>query len=699
MQFKKHLKYVSTCGAVLLSLAPIMPLTSVVHAADTKSTITSVDNGSTDVKQEQMSISVKDIDVASGTPTFTPSYTNKDVDLKGFGNGFTINKLNPVVNIYKTKDDATNAIKNESADATKTVKANEKLDAGTTYYEVSEVVLNVPKPNEKYKINNGIQEKEYTSDDNSLVTIPVLVAIHARDSKISGNPFFVNNQNVAYADNQTVNASESIPNGNGGVVAPNSIKNITEIINSMGIKAYKGSNSNDDIFPKATEDSVKEQLNNAKITVSGDGTVTIPSGGFTYQLTAENKDNGKKSTLNIFFNGSSSNWDNYPLIRFGKVNVMQGNNNFNEAPVVIVNLRDKDWQTSVIKQFSAVQSSNNQTQIELKPEDVASSTIDTSKTGLYQAMLKATNENGETTYLPFNIAVSGSRIDETVSKTVVNHENALAKTAPTYEITNGKATEIKDGSLKVNSPIVVYKDKQTIGQETYVRVFKEGQKREATNIWINVKDVTKTPDVITKQGVTKKLMHAAYIYAKDGKRVGKSVIKSYSYVQVVYGQKVRIGKHDFYRLANSNNYIKCGNIDPTYRTIKRDAYIYTLSGKHATKKYKQTLRLRNGKKETKNIEKNLFYNFKKSKNKYVATYGAPFEIKLTERVGKNKKMTTHTVKMYRVGENRYVKASDFKYLSPKAENSKTQNTNSNTIDNSKAPSVQRQADNDQPVTL
>lgn len=657
---KKKLRAAGICAATLLALAPVFTVNpDVVHA----DVVNKDANKGTKSESNSASakIEVPSLEVKSGTPNFTPATKITDVKLTGFGEGFTVNKLAPVVNIYEKRTDASDAIKNDKVDATKTVKSSDELQNDTDYYEVAEVVINTPEANAKYNIDNGVQSKEYTSDSNATVTVPIIQKITAKNNLISGQPFFADSQNNAYQNNQTINASETIKDSNdttgASVVAPTSVKNIQTIINGMGIKAYKGSSSNENVFSNVSENDITEQLKRANITPDKDGNVTIPTSGFTYTLTVMNPNDDKTATLNIFFKGAESNYNAYPLIKFGKLNVMQGSNNFNQNPVAIVSLRDKNWKDNVIKQFTAQESESNNTKIDLTEADLTVTDMDIDHTGLYPATLKVANKDGKSTYLVFNIGVQGSKKDETVTRTVINSNDESMTSVPVYKIENGKATAIKEKTLKTNTQAVVYNDTQTIGKTKYTRVFDAKQEREKTNEWIKSEDLTDTPKKAEEQGTVKKLMHAAYLYNAKGKRVGKTILKSYSYVPVIYN-KVKIGKHEYYRVANSKNFIRIGNIDAAYHELKTNAYIFNNEGRNVTSKklvktvptYKTVKgkRVKTNKKVYQKLK--LYYQAKADdkdgKLKYVKTYGSRFKIK-----GKY---------YYRVGYNRYVLAKDLK---------------------------------------
>lgn len=711
---KKHLKIVSACAAALLAVAPVFTpvVSSVANAATTDSASagtstssqTAVNNnghstdatkdsdvtgvkdngqktdtvnngsdsskattddnanhGSTDTNTVVGTVTVKSVVVAAGAPVFTPAAQASDVDLSGFGSGFTFNKFAPVVNIYKTKEDAEKVVKAGKADASKTVKNTDKLTNGTSYYEVAEITLNTPSANTKYRINNGIEDKDYMSDSNATVTIPVVFEIKAQSNAQEGQPFFTNAQNVTYANNQTVNAPEDMkdPSDSTGatVLAPTSVKNIAKIINNMGLKAYVGSASSDNILEKVTEDDVTAQLKKANITPDSDGNVTIPTGGFTYALTVKNNTNDKSATLNIFFKASDANYNPYPLIKMGKLNVAQGANTFNQNPVAVVSLHDKDWRANVLKQFTAVQSGLNSAPIDLTDSDLTVTSLDINHTGLYPATLKVTNKDGKSTYLAFNIGVQGDAKDETRTKIAVDNEDHTATSIKVYSIDGTKVTPVKDKTLPINSSVTVYNDEQTVNGVHYARLVVNGTKRADTNEWVRTDQLSDVPEKAAEQGVTKKLMHAAYLYNAKGERVTKTVLKSYSFVPVVY-KRVQIGKHEFYKIANSENYIKAGNIDPQLRKIVKNSYIYTYSGKIVTAKKNVTVRDKRTKKLRKQTKRVRLYYSANGENTNLNTYGAAFTIKV--KTTKHGKTSIKKERMYRVAPDRYVLASSLR---------------------------------------
>lgn len=905
---KKRLKVMSVCATALLALSPVVaPFANVAHADssdasydpntghktedvtigdphfDKDSSHFKDDNDKTDDTKPDDKVYSVDVSATTGkagTPIFVPSAKLSDVHLDN--TNFKAVRFNPLVNIYKNKADAEDVVKKGQADPTKTVKNTDKLEAGSTYYEVAYLVLAAPKSNTEYKINNGISTKTYMSDENKNVTIPVVYAldvqksdtsdntktddnaktdgpltsdqlmkpfysrdgngkvIHlkknnpyitakdgstvsdlkdqrftdvesnygdvvgaklvniyptldngkpdwanplkngdklkkgthyiarieanienlngdsyacwasddgddlrshstvsgddmnpslllpvrfsgsvsdntntddhnnsssdnkntsktddSKDSKKNNNnsssnqnnnsssdnntinvpttptntegvPFFANAQNIAYANNQTINAPTNIKNPSdptgAGVLAPTSVKNIVAMLNSMGLKAYGSSASGEDILEPASEESVTKQLKAAGIQPAVDGSVVLPTSGFTYVWTATNPKNKRTATLNIFFKATDSTYTAYPLIKFGELNVMQGFNDFNQKPVALVNLNDKNWRADVLKQFSAVESTVNPTKIELQDADLTVTNMDINHTGIYPATLKVTNKDGRSTYLTFNIGVQGNEKDETTTKIAVNKDDRAARSIKVYSIDNKKATPIKGETLPINSSVTVYNDHQTVDGVRYARLVVPGTEREKTNQWVRTDQLSDMPQKAEEQGTIKELMHAAYLYNSQGKRVGKTVLRSYSFLSVIY-RRVKIGNKLFYKIANSENYVKAYNIDPMYRKVTSNAYLYNYSGHIKTRKHVKKVK---GKKRT--VRVRLYYSAKAAQN-VVKTYGGTITRKVT--IGKKRVER----KLYRIGKDQYLLASKLEKIQTSADNESSTKTN------------------------
>ena len=98
----------------------------------------------------------------------------------------------------------------------------------------------------------------------------------------------------------------------------------------------------------------------------------------------------------------------------------------------------------------------------------------------------------------------------------------------------------------------------------------------------NGKDMT--PATVPSQSKT--VMHNAYFYDKDAKRVGTDKVTRYNTVTVATSTTTINGKAYYEVVENgklSGKFINADNIDGTKRTLKHNAYVYRSSKKRANK--------------------------------------------------------------------------------------------------------------------
>ena len=99
----------------------------------------------------------------------------------------------------------------------------------------------------------------------------------------------------------------------------------------------------------------------------------------------------------------------------------------------------------------------------------------------------------------------------------------------------------------------------------------------------NGKDVT--PATVPSQSKT--VMHNAYFYDKDAKRVGTDKVTRYNTVTVAMNKTKFSNGIEYYEVVENNKlsgkFINADNIDGTKRTLKHNAYVYRSSKKRANK--------------------------------------------------------------------------------------------------------------------
>jgi hypothetical protein len=93
--------------------------------------------------------------------------------------------------------------------------------------------------------------------------------------------------------------------------------------------------------------------------------------------------------------------------------------------------------------------------------------------------------------------------------------------------------------------------------------------------------------VTTVPSQTKTIMHNAYFYDKDAKRVGTDKVTRYNTVTVAMNTTKLANGISYYEVIENGKatgkYINADNIDGTKRTLKHNAYVYKSSKKRANK--------------------------------------------------------------------------------------------------------------------
>ena len=111
--------------------------------------------------------------------------------------------------------------------------------------------------------------------------------------------------------------------------------------------------------------------------------------------------------------------------------------------------------------------------------------------------------------------------------------------------------------------------------------------KSADNGKVNTLPVTVTvPNGKVVASVQKTIMHNAYYYDKDAKRVGTDKLTRYNSVNVSPKTTTFNGKTYYEVVENgklSGKFINADNIDGTKRTLKHNAYVYKTSKKRANK--------------------------------------------------------------------------------------------------------------------
>ncbi|RMC23760.1 hypothetical protein F5ESL0245_07285 [Lactobacillus sp. ESL0245] len=186
-------------------------------------------------------------------------------------------------------------------------------------------------------------------------------------------------------------------------------------------------------------------------------------------------------------------------------------------------------------------------------------------------------------------------------------------TVPVYKIDGNTVTDTKT-TVKNGDKVATFGTIK-VGDKSYTRI-----NSADSDLFVETKYVDGS--VKPAPTVAKKVMHNAYIYDANHKRVGSNTLAAYTTVNV-YGNATKLADGSLVYKIGDNQYVMADNIDGTSRTLTHNAYVYKTSKKRADRRV-----LRKG--------------------STVTTYGAPYKFKN----GKS---------YYRIGgpAKQYVKVANF----------------------------------------
>ena len=162
----------------------------------------------------------------------------------------------------------------------------------------------------------------------------------------------------------------------------------------------------------------------------------------------------------------------------------------------------------------------------------------------------------------------------------------ILKNFAAYQVSNGKAVvaDVNAALKAANSPV------DNAGWFTAPTSFSVNVKATSS---INGVDATLPVTVnvangkdMTVPSQSKTIMHNAYYYDKDAKRVGTDKLTRYNSVTVAMNTTTINGKAYYEVIENgkaTGKFINAANIDGTKRTLKHNAYVYKSSKKRANK--------------------------------------------------------------------------------------------------------------------
>ena len=572
---KKNLRIASAAAAALLAVAPVAASTVSTVLADT--TVT-VEGGTQTNPTTSAELILNVTNAATLVDGDTPAKVAASISTPSIPAGATVAPAKAQVYVLNASTATTDKL---TAGTTYVVKVKVNI-TGLTSLAGKSITVNGSKVNVNAQ---GISDEiELTS---ASFTIP--------DKSLVGAPFLMEKTNSVAVTSGSVDLAASAL----------SVKGIVDAIEGKyAVANTNGSGTGIAEVSWNVEKDVRAALKAAGITVKADGSFTKPATAFpvTLNLTATN---GATSTAVITVNPAAVADTSYPVITYGGKDY----NNGQTIPLKddesfdYVSVNGDINKTALEAAFTAkVSAASTAT---MKPT-FDYSKVNTKVAGKYPVVVSATNANKKTSKVTFMLTVG---VKGASYKTVQSDGDV-----PVYEINGNTVTDTKT-VVKNGDQIAVFGNPITVGDKTYARI-----NSADSNKYVESKYVDGTFKPANK--VAKKVMHNAYIYDKDHKRVGTKTLAAYSNVNV-YGAATKLADGSLVYQIGDNQYVMADNIDGTVRTLTHNAYVYKTSTKRADRRV-----LRKGAK--------------------VTTYGTPYKFK-------------NGVSYYRIGgpAKQYVKVANF----------------------------------------
>ena len=572
---KKNLRIVSAAAAALLAVAPVAASTVSTVLADT--TVT-VEGGTQTNPTTSAELILNVTNAATLVDGDTPAKVAASISTPSIPAGATVAPAKAQVYVLNASTATTDKL---TAGTTYVVKVKVNI-TGLTSLAGKSITVNGSKVNVNAQ---GISDEiELTS---ASFTIP--------DKSLVGAPFLMEKTNSVAVTSGSVDLAASAL----------SVKGIVDAIEGKyAVANTNGTGTGIAAVNWNVEKDVRAALKAAGITVKADGSFTKPATAFpvTLNLTATN---GATSTAVITVNPAAVADTSYPVINYnnkdynnGQTITLKDDESFDYVPV------NGDINKTALEAAFTAKVSGASTAT-MKPT-FDYSKVNTKVAGKYPVVVSATNANKKTSKVTFMLTVG---VKGASYKTVQSDGDV-----PVYEINGNTVTDTKT-VVKNGDQIAVFGNPITVGDKTYARI-----NSADSNKYVESKYVDGTFKPANK--VAKKVMHNAYIYDKDHKRVGTKTLAAYSNVNV-YGAATKLADGSLVYQIGDNQYVMADNIDGTVRTLTHNAYVYKTSTKRADRRV-----LRKGAK--------------------VTTYGTPYKFK-------------NGVSYYRIGgpAKQYVKVANF----------------------------------------
>ena len=594
---KKNLRIVSAAAAALLAVAPVAATSVSTVLADTNVAVVGGPAQSTN-DTATLELSITNVDKLNNGDSASKATANLATPALPAGATVTVSqaKLYNEGDVTVTDGVATGKSKpGENGQSTTVDLENDNAKSvtkGGTYVAVAYVTITGLKPSTQYTINGSSANATKAKSDNTG-TIASFAVISApftiSNTDLAGSPYVkeaadtTNNKVLTSGFYNLTSADYSVKKLAAKIAKTDT--NTTGKYEAAVTKPDATDKNNAKAAFVNPEADVRAALKAAGITTKGsDETFDKPAAPFVVTLNVR-ATNGKTTAFPVTVDPNSATADaTFPTITYYTKGATAAESH--TVPTVgqsasnaldsIDNLVDSNNQeitfnyvpvngvvdtASIKKAFTAVVNKNNSDKLAV---DVDVSKVNTKVAGKYPVVVSATNADKKTTKITFMLTVGAKG----ASYKTVQSDGDI----PVYKIDGNNVTDTKT-TVKNGDQIAVFGDAIKVGDKSYTRI-----NSADSDLYVETKYVDGSFKPAEK--TSKTVMHNAYIYDKDHKRVGTKTLAAYTKVDVL-GATTKLADGSLVYQIGDNQYVMADNIDGTVRTLSHNAYVYKTSKKRA----------------------------------------------------------------------------------------------------------------------
>ena len=569
---KKNLRIVSAAAAALLAVAPVAATGVSTVFADTNVT---VEGGTAQSTTNKATLKLSLTNLASLAVNDPASKATASLSTPTLPAGANVAVSKAQIYTAVADADANDPGKGKVGSG----EAVKQLDnVSTTYYVAVKVTITGLSASTDYAITaNGTTVTAKSDATGTIANFGVVSdGFTLNDTSKLGSPYLKENRVGGKA---VQNGSVNLGNGQYSVAAI-----VAAIRGKYAADVTDGSaNRATASFTHLSQD-VRDAVKAAGITTKADANESFDKPAAPFSITVNlSATNGRTSTALITVDPNSTVADStYPRISYyvkGHTKVTVPSANGQDASTTIDSVDDlvdalnNEFSfnyvpvngvvdTASIKRAFTAQVSEANTTVLDTTVDV--SKVNTKVAGRYPVTVSATNADGKTTKVTFMLTVGAKGA---TYKTVQSDGDV-----PVYKIDGNNVTDSKT-TVKNGDTIAVFGDPIKVGEKSYTRI-----NSADSDLYVESKYVDGSFKPADK--VKKTVMHNAYIYDKDHKRVGTNMLRAYSTVEVI-GAATKLADGSLVYQIGDNKFVMADNIDGTSRTLTHNAYVYKTSKKRA----------------------------------------------------------------------------------------------------------------------